>query len=88
MRDFDSENCDSNCSTNIQKSTLCLVLNKTVKRNPGGTEGESIDSHIVYSEDLNPEDIIFRDVANEILREVPKHFEDGNIRIVRGDLSV
>lgn len=44
--------------------------------------------HIVYSEYLNQEDINFRDVACEILTEGPRHFEDGYIRIVRGDLFV
>lgn len=79
---------ENNNVTVRERSTICLVLNKTVIRRPDGTEEEIRDSQIVYSKDLNPEDINFRDVASEILREVPKHFEDGNIRIVRGNLSV
>lgn len=51
--DIDSDNCDSDCSTSVQKSTTWAVLNKTVKRNPDRTEEEIRDSHIVYSEDLN-----------------------------------
>lgn len=72
----------------MERSTICLVLNKTVIRKPDGTEEQIRDSHIVYSEYLNPEYINFRYVACEILTEVPRHFEDGYIRIFRGDLSV
>lgn len=85
----ESKKTDENNNVTVrERSTICLVLNKTVIRRPDGTEEEIRDSQIVYSKDLNPEDINFRDVASEILREVSKHFEDGNIRIVRGDLSV
>ncbi|XP_062586691.1 centrosome-associated zinc finger protein Cp190-like [Saccostrea cucullata] len=83
--DRDSEHRDTDLT---QRSTICLVLHKTVKRNLDGTEEISRDSHIVYSEDLNPDDIDFPNVANEILKEVPKHFEDGHVRIVKGDISV
>ncbi|XP_062569353.1 centrosome-associated zinc finger protein Cp190-like [Saccostrea cucullata] len=83
--DRDSEHQDTDLT---QRSTICLVLYKTVKRNLDGTEEISRDSHIVYSEDLNPDDVDFPNVANEILKEVPKHFEDGHVRIVKGDISV
>lgn len=85
----ESKKTDENNNVTIrERSTICLTLNKTVIRKPDGTEEEIRDSKIVYSKDLNPEDIDFRDVVSEILREIPKHFEHGNVRIVRGNLSV
>ncbi|XP_052691973.1 uncharacterized protein LOC128170021 [Crassostrea angulata] len=85
----ESKRTDENNNVTIrERSTICVTLNKTVIRKPDGTEEEIRDSKIVYSKDLNPEDIDFRDVVSEILREIPKHFEHGNVRIVRGDLSM
>lgn len=89
--DLSGESHETDENNNVaaaERSTICLVLNKTVKRKPDGTEEEIRDSHAVYSEDLNPEDINFRDVACEILTEAPRHFEDGYIRIVRGNYDV
>lgn len=59
-----------------------------MERKPDVTEEEITDDHIVYSEYLNQKDINFRDVACEILIEGPRHFQDGYLRIVRGDLFV
>lgn len=83
--DFSGESQETDENNNVtirERSTICLVLNKTMIRKPDGTEKEIRDSHIVYSEDLNPEDINFRDVASEILREVQNVCKGGNIRIV------
>lgn len=50
---------ENNNVTVLERSTICLVLNKTVIRKPDGTEEEIRDSQIVYSKDLNPEGINF-----------------------------
>lgn len=50
---------ENNNVTVLERSTICLVLNKTVIRKPDGTEKEIRDSQIVYSKDLNPEGINF-----------------------------
>lgn len=65
---------------------ICLILNKMVICKLDGIEEEIRDFKIVYFKDLNLEDIDFRDVVSEILCEILKYFEYGNVRIVRGDM--
>lgn len=67
---------------------ICLILNKMVICKLDGIEEEIRDFKIVYFKDLNLEDIDFRDVVSEILCEILKYFEYGNVRIVRGNLFV
>ncbi|XP_061169525.1 uncharacterized protein LOC133178874 [Saccostrea echinata] len=79
---------DVNNNCTVTKTTICLVMNRSVRRDPCGTEEISRDSQIVYSEDIDPKDIDFAAVATDILDEVPKHFNDEhvNVRLVKGDL--
>ena len=42
---------------------------------------------MIYSEDIDPDQINARDIADEILEEVPRHFAAGRVRIVRGNFS-
>nr|XP_022300700.1 uncharacterized protein LOC111108908 [Crassostrea virginica] len=68
--DSTSDPTDENNNRKVTKTTICLVMNRTVRRAPCGTEEISI----IYSEDLDPKDIDFASVAIDILNEVPKHF--------------
>ena len=72
--DSTSDPTDENNNRKVTKTTICLVMNRTVRRAPCGTEEISRDSQIIYSEDLDPKDIDFASVAIDILNEVPRHF--------------
>lgn len=81
--DFDENN---NCT--VFKTTICLIMNRTVRREPSGTEEITRDSQIIYSEDVDPKDVDFVSVATHILTKVRKHFTDEhvNVRLVKGNL--
>ncbi|XP_061196429.1 uncharacterized protein LOC133204703 [Saccostrea echinata] len=89
FRDTDSDIASEDCidNNNITKSTVCLLLNKTTRNYPDGTIEVSRDTHVVYFEDLTPSEIDYESVASEVLSEIPKHFEEGNIRFTSGDFS-
>lgn len=72
--DNTSDPMDDNNNRKVTKTTICLVMNRTVSRAPCGTEEISRDSQIIYSEDLDPKHVDFASVAIDILNEVPKHF--------------
>ena len=72
--DSTSDPTDENNNRKVTKTTICLVINRTVSRAPCRTEEISRDSQIIYSEDLDPKDIDFASVAIDILNEVPRHF--------------
>lgn len=81
--DFDENN---NCT--VFKTTICLIMNRTVRREPSGTEEITRDSQIIYSEDVDPKDVDFVSVATHILTKVRKNFTDEhvNVRLVKGNL--
>lgn len=81
--DFDENN---NCT--VFKTTICLIMNRTVRREPSGTEEITRDSQIICSEDVDPKDVDFVSVATHILTKVRKHFTDEhvNVRLVKGNL--
>lgn len=56
-------------------------MNRTVRREPSGTEEISRDSQIIYSEDVDLKDVDFVSVATDILTEVPKHFIDEHVYV-------
>ncbi|XP_062598693.1 uncharacterized protein LOC134260127 [Saccostrea cucullata] len=64
-RDNDSimTETDDNNNRAVTKTTICLAMNRTVRRDPCRTEEITRDSQIVYSEDVNPKDIDFESVA-------------------------
>ena len=72
--DNTSDPMDDNNNRKVTKTTICLVMNRTVSRAPCGTEEIFRDSQIIYLDDLDPKDVDFASVAIDILNEVPKHF--------------
>ncbi|XP_062603959.1 uncharacterized protein LOC134265760 [Saccostrea cucullata] len=64
---------DNNNRVSVETSTICLVMKKTIRTNPDGSEEINRESQIIYSENVNPEEVDFRDLAEEILNEVPRH---------------
>lgn len=60
--DFDENN---NCT--LFKTTICLIMNRTVRREPSGTEEIIRDSQIIYSEDVDPKDVDYVSLATDIL---------------------
>ncbi|XP_062601694.1 MDS1 and EVI1 complex locus protein EVI1-B-like [Saccostrea cucullata] len=92
FRDTSSEQSSDHSDTvrensTVTKSTVCLLLNKTTRNYPDGTMEVSRDTHVVYSEDLTPSDIDYEGVASEVLSEIPRHFEEGNVRFACGDFT-
>jgi hypothetical protein len=85
--DTDSSSDESDNITRINKSTICLILNKSQRFYPNGMEEVERETQVIYSEDIDPDQINARDIADEILEEVPRHFAAGRVRIVRGNFS-
>lgn len=79
---------DSNCT--VFNTKICLSMNRTVRREPSGTEEITRDCQIIYLEDVDPKDVDFVSVATDILSQVPKHFTDEHItvRLVKGIVSL
>ena len=85
MHDMD----DNNNHISVETSTICLVMKKKIRTNPDGTEEINRESQIIYSENVNPEEVDFRELASEILNEVPRHLApSARVRVVKGDLSL
>jgi hypothetical protein len=63
VEDTGEEDIDSN---NNSVSTICLLMRTTTRTNPDGSEEVTRDSHISYSENVNPE-VDIRGVADHIL---------------------
>ncbi|XP_062592270.1 uncharacterized protein LOC134253704 [Saccostrea cucullata] len=70
------------------KSTICLILNKVTTTFPDGKIEVSRDSQILYSEDIDPENVDFNSVASEVFEEVKEHCREGKTRVIRGDFSM
>lgn len=81
---------DENNNWTVVKTTICLIMNQTVRREPSGAEEITRDSHTNYSEDVDPKDVQFVSVSTYILTEVSKHFTDEhvifNVNLVKGNL--
>ncbi|XP_062570613.1 uncharacterized protein LOC134241369 [Saccostrea cucullata] len=80
---------DNNNRVSVETSTNCLVMKKTIRTNPDGSEKINRGYQFIYSENINPEEVDFRDLAEEILDEAPRHLApSARVRIVKGDLSL
>lgn len=82
----ESDSDEADITPNVLKSTVCLVLNKVQRRFPDRMEEVERDTQVIYSEDLNPENINVRDIAKAILDEIPRLLEANRVRFVRGKL--
>lgn len=60
--DFDENN---NCT--LFKTTICLIMNLTVRRKPSGKEEITQDSQSIYSEDVHPKNVDLVSVPTYIL---------------------
>ena len=64
-------------------------MRTTTRVNPDESEEVTRDSHISYSENVNPEEVDIQEVADHILEEVPRHLAPGaRVRVVSGDIVV
>uniref|UniRef100_A0A8W8NWS1 Uncharacterized protein n=1 Tax=Magallana gigas TaxID=29159 RepID=A0A8W8NWS1_MAGGI len=54
---------------------------------PDGRTEISRNSQIIYSEDVDPEDVDFRSVVSEIAEDVAECLRKGNVREMKGDFS-
>lgn len=58
---------DENNNCTVFKAMICLIMNRTVRREQSGTEEITQESQISYSEDVDPKDVDFVAVATDIL---------------------
>lgn len=74
----------------VTKSSVCFVINKVTTTYPDGRTEKSGNSQIVYSEDVDPEDVDFQSVVSEIniAEDVAECLRKGNVREMREDFSV
>lgn len=61
---------DENNNCTVFKATICLIMNRTVRREQSGTEEITQESQISYSEDVDPKDVDFVGVATDILAKM------------------
>lgn len=82
----ESDSDEADITPNVLKSTVFLVLNKVQRRFPDRMKEVERDTQVIYSEDLNPENINVREIAKAILDEIPRLLEANRVRLVRGKL--
>lgn len=58
---------DENNKCTVFRTTICLIIKRAVRREQSGTEEITKESHISYSEDVDPKDVDFVSVATDIL---------------------
>lgn len=89
---LDSSASDSEMDTDrdvtITKSSVCFVINKVTTTYPDGRTEVSRTSQIIYSEDVDPEDVDFRSVVSEIAEDVAECLRKGNVREMKRNFSV
>uniref|UniRef100_K1PJC9 Protein tramtrack, beta isoform n=1 Tax=Magallana gigas TaxID=29159 RepID=K1PJC9_MAGGI len=89
---LDSSASDSEMDTDrdvtVTKSSVCFLINKVTTTHPDGRTEVSRTTQIIYSEDINPEDVDFRSVVSEIAEDVAECLRKGNVREMKGDFSV
>ena len=71
--DINESSCTDENNNHEVKTTICLVLNRTITQNQCGAIEMTRDSQILYSKDVIPKDIDFVTIATQILQEVPEH---------------
>ena len=79
----DHENTRTVKETNTMSVTLTLIR-KDIKYSDGTSETNR-DSVISYSEGINPEEIDFKQLAVNIISEIPRHFDHQNRRYASAD---
>lgn len=79
---------DTDRDVTVTKSSVCFLINKVTTTHPDGRTEVSRTSQIIYSEDVNPEDVDFRSVVGEIAEDVTECLRKGNVREMKEDFSV
>lgn len=68
--------------------SIGLNLKTTLTRFSSGNEEITRETDIIYSEDIDPQNIDLERLVSEIFHEVPRHFADRNFRFMKGNFKI